>query len=182
MDKLHAKMLGNPNVFMLEWVYNLVVHLWHIRNLRHLLLDHTNSKVRSINRYKRAKVRQKMFTGTNMVKVSVRKEDCFYLVTVVIEPLTIWHHIVNARIIRIGKKCTHINQDNFTLILKGSHILTNTKFAQAANWNDTHSIFMWASRTNLAHCNLLTLVAVVTRFVNWNTNNMLSSLSVHILA
>ena len=130
---------------MLEWLNYLIIHLWNIRNFAHLFFDHANRKGGAINWNKWTEVWQKMLTSTNVIKVSMRKEDRLNLVTVIVEPLTVWHHIVNTRIIAIRKKCTHINQNDFTLIFKGGHILTDTKLAKATNRNNTNGIFMWAS-------------------------------------
>ena len=123
-----------------------------------------------------------MFASSNVIQVGVRKQDGFDAVAVVVQIFGIWYHVVNARIITIRKQSAHINQDNFIFILNGSHVFANAELAQATNRNDSHGVRMWAGGANLPHRHLVAMVAVVTRFIYWNTNNVLRSLCVHILA
>ena len=122
-----------------------------------------------------------MAAGTDVVKVSVRKEDRFYLIHIIFEIFNIWNHVVNARVIFTGKKYAHVDNDNFTFVFDGGHVFTNTKFTNTTDWNNTNGFVVGTSRFELRVSNLSTVIAIETGFINWDTDDVLSGLSVYIL-
>ena len=122
-----------------------------------------------------------MLTGANVIKMSVRKENSFDFLAIVFEIFGSWDHIIDARIVIVSKKRTHIDKNDFALILDGGHVFTDTIFAKAADWNNANSVFVWTSGAQLTHSHLIAMIAVVARFINWNANDVLSCLSINIL-
>ena len=167
---------------MLKRINLVIVHIWNLGKLRHLFFNHANRKARTINWHQWTKIWQKMPTGSNMIQVRVREENRLNIFAIIFKPFRIWHHVIDARVILTREERAHINQDNLTLIFDSSHILTDTKFAKTANRNNAHRIAMLTGSLNLRHRDLLAIVAVITGFIYWNTNNMLSSLGVNVLA
>ena len=84
MNKLDRQMLAHLNNFMFQRVDRLIIQLRHLRELRHLLLNHPNRKTRRINRRQRVKLRQKMPARPNMIQMRVRETNRLHLIPVVL--------------------------------------------------------------------------------------------------
>ena len=122
-----------------------------------------------------------MAASTDVVKVCVRKEDRLHLIHIIFEIFNIWNHVVDARVIFTGKKYTHIDNDNFTFILDGGHVFTNTKFTNTTDWNNANSLVVRTGRLELCVGDLGTVITIEAGFINWNTDDVLGSLSVYVL-
>ena len=122
-----------------------------------------------------------MTAGTDVVKVGMGKEDRLYLIHIVFEIFYIWNHVVDTRVIFTGEKYTHVDNDDFTFVLDGGHVFTNTKFTNTTDWNNANSFVIRTGRFELRVSNLGAVIAIETRFINWNTDDVLSGLSVYVL-
>ena len=72
-----------------------------------------------------------------MVKVAVSKYMRFNLMLVFLKVRNVRSNIVNARVIAPRKQETHVDNDNFIVVLNGIHIFADAHFAYAANRDDT---------------------------------------------
>ena len=122
-----------------------------------------------------------MAAGTDVVKVGMGKEDRLHLIHIIFEIFNIWNHVVDARVIFTGEKNTHVDNDNFTFVLDGGHVFTNTKFTNTTDWNNTNGFMIRTSRFELRVSNLGTVITIETGFINWDTDDVLSGLSIYVL-
>ena len=132
MNKLHRQMLAHLNHLVFQRIHRLVIQLRHLRQLRHLFLDHPNRKRRRINRHQRPKLRQQMPTRPDMVQMRVRKANRLHLPDIIFQILNIRHHIIHPWVIRPRKQRPHIHHNNLPLILNQGHILPNPKLPHPA--------------------------------------------------
>ena len=79
----------------------------------------------------------KVTERTDMVQVSVRKHVSLNLMLVFLKVRNIRSDVVNARVIAPREQETHVDNDNFIVVLNGIHIFADTHFAYAANRDDT---------------------------------------------
>ena len=117
-----------------------------------------------------------------MVKMGVREEEGFDLVAIGFEVLNIWDHIVDTWIIIVGEEDAHVDDDYFVAVFDDGHILTDAHFAEATLRYDANCVSVGTGGFELGWRDLLALVAVVTRLVDWNADDVLSSADVDILA
>ena len=73
---------------------------------------------------------------TNVVKVSMRKNMRLNLMLILFQPSNIRRDVIDAWIITAREQKSHIYDDNLIIIFDGVHILTNSHFAHAANWDN----------------------------------------------
>ena len=97
-----------------------------------------------------------------MIKVSVRKNMRLNLVLILFQPSNIRRDVIDAWIIAAREQKTHIYDDNLIIIFDGVHILTNSHFAHAANWDNPKFRLTAANRFWLHFgTKLLTVISVV---------------------
>ena len=181
MNKFHAEMFGNLNFFVLEWVNHVVIKFWQVIDFAHLALNHSNRKIGGINWRKRTKFWQKMFTGTDVIKVSVGKENRFHFAEIILEVFNIRNHVVHTWIIFRSEEYTHVDHDHFVFVFDHGHVLADTEFTDTADWNHAHRFWIWTSRLELGVRHLGTVVAIETRFIHGYADDVLGGLGIHVL-
>ena len=116
----------------------------------------------------------KMTERTNVIKVPVSKNMRLNLMLILFQPSNIRRDVIDAWIIATWEQKSHIYDDNLIIIFDGVHILTNSHFAHATNW-DNPKFWLTAANRFWLHfgTKLLTTVSVVNRLIYRNINQVL---------
>lgn len=140
----------------------------------HRLLEHAGGEFTGVDRGWDAV--HKVLERTNVVKVSVRKDQATNLVLALFEVCWVWHDIVDAWVVATREQEAHVDDDNVIVVLDSHHVLTNGHFTQTTDWDHTQN---WAlgrlEALLLDQSELLTFVAVIDRLVDWHINDVLAS-------
>ena len=151
--------------------------------LLHILLQHTDGKTGRVDR--RRNLLDQMVKGTNMVKVSVSDDHCLDLVLSFFQIGDIRYDVINPGVIVARKEKAHIDNDNLVTILESSHVFTDTHLAVTADRDNPHRRLVLRLLNMLAsQCRgvLLAGKAVVERAVNRPVDDMLTGLSIDVVA
>ena len=104
----------------------------------------------------------KVAERTNVIKVPVRKYVCLNFMLILFQPSNIRRDVIDAWIITAWEQKAHIYDDNLIIIFDGVHILTNSHFTHAANWDNPKFRLTAANRLWLHFgAKLLAAVSVV---------------------
>ena len=123
--------------------------------------------------------------SANMIKVSMSDDHCLDLIFSFFQIGDIRYDVINPGIIVTRKEEAHIDDDNLVTILESSHVFTDAHLAVTADRDDPQRRLVLRLLNMLASQRrgvLLAGKAVVERAVNWTVDDMLTSLSVDIVA
>ena len=176
-------MLANLDPLMIVHIHLVVFGLKVGVFLLHILLQHADGKTGRVDR--RRNLLDQMMKSTNMVKMSVSDDHCLDLIFSFFQIGDIRHDVINPGIIVTRKEEAHIDDDNLVTVLESSHVFADTHLAVTADRDDPHRRLVLRLLNMLAsQCRgvLLTGKAIVERTVNRSVDDMLTGLSIDVVA
>ena len=108
--------------------------------------------------------------------------DCFNVVFVVFEVFDVGNEVVDTRVVGVSEKNAHVNNKHFVFVFDDGHVFADANLAEAADGDDADGVWVGMGFFEHGVCDLLAVVAVVARLVDGDADDVLSGLSVDVLA